>query len=223
MSYPLGGLGIVSGETEANQNIHLHWRLNESSGDALDTSGNGFDGTVTGATQTGGYYTFDGVNDRVNASQSGLVTPLQSSNNFSVFVKASATSYAANTAVSITDGNNSGFSFHTYSSGGSGNGHRIWWEGEWILQDTTGLALPNGDFNNFLVTCDGATDQKLYINSGTAAQTSTTSKTSAAGTDNVSAGVWGINDSEWYNGNIQELRVYDYTISQNAIDYLMDL
>ena len=55
-----------------DSNLVVLWHLNESSGDAIDSSGNGYDGTVTSATQgiTGLWntnsYTFDGLNDYVN-------------------------------------------------------------------------------------------------------------------------------------------------------------
>ena len=75
-------IGIIDSRARALQNPLLHWRFDEPSGNALDSSGNGFAGTVSGATQNvAGHlntaYSFV-LNDNVINTDAGLTTALTS-------------------------------------------------------------------------------------------------------------------------------------------------
>ncbi len=67
-------------------NLKAHWKLDETSGDALDSSGNNYDGTLLGDTplpvwepsggQIDGALSFDGEDDYVNLSNHSTLKPL---------------------------------------------------------------------------------------------------------------------------------------------------
>lgn len=84
----IGDLGMPMGST----NLVGHWKLDESSGDAINAASTGstYDGTVTGATQgeigkINDCYDFDGVADYINVSDGTDDLDFISGDDFSIF------------------------------------------------------------------------------------------------------------------------------------------
>jgi len=187
----------------------------DTSGDALDSSGNDFDGTVIGATQSATGVTLDGVNDEVINTEAALTTALAGISVYTVFVRASSSAFTSFDATfSMGDSNdNDAFSMYCYDSA-AGNGCQIWIDGS-VIMSGAGTAPADGTNADFCFVSRSATDQELFVD-GVSEDTSVTSKSLAASFDGVTLGRY-IGNGEWFAGGVQELIIYDRALTDAQI------
>jgi hypothetical protein len=196
--------------------------FNETSGTtATDSSGANNPGTITGATRTasgkyGGALSFDGVNDLVTIADAASldlttgmtleawVNPTTINGWETVFLKESTGELA--------------YALYADNNGNDSGGPRR--PGGWVRQGSTSYStlgtaqLPLNTWTHLATTYDGAM-LRLYVN-GTQV-----SSLARSGAINVSANplriggnnIW----SEWFNGLIDEVRVYNRALSLSEI------
>lgn len=211
-------IGIIDSRARAMQTPLLHLRLNETSGDALDSSGNGYDGTVIGATQTTTGVEFDGVNDEIINVAAALRTALTSIDEYTVFVRCSAPSLNPDEQVlSFGELNaDDAWSLAPYSSTGA-DGAKFWIDGEYI-ETAVGDAPADDTMHDFGFTSDGATDHNMFVDA-VLEVTNTDSKTTAATMDGVTIGRY-IGNGEWYEGKVEEIIIYLRPLTLEHFEYL---
>lgn len=198
----------------------LRWRLTDISGDALDASGNGHDGTVAGATQSSTGVTLDGVNDEITNAESTFTTPMTNISNWTIYIRTSKSSFTADdSAVSLGQSNNNdAWSMNPYESA-SGNGCQIWYDGAVIISGA-GTAPADDTVHDFVYRQDGATAHEVFVDKISVA-TDTTSKATAATMDGITLGRY-IGNAEWYPGVVKELIIWDRSLTNNQIRFLTE-
>ena len=222
-----GGVTKMRAKNSLYNGLLGWWRLDESSGNALDSSGNDYQGTVNGATQdvTGHIrtaYDFDGVNDNVDITDSGLMTSLQGLSAFTVSFWAAVTSYEADEAAfgMGEEGTNDVLSIYPYQDGGKkGDQIEVWYDGESIIAESN-TTPADGSFHNFVFVQTSATEHEIFID-GVSAGTDTTSKTLAASTDIVNIGSYDGNE-EYFDGIVDHVQIWDRALTDAEVDLLSD-
>jgi len=186
------------------------WPFN---GNANDESGNGNHGTVNGATlttdrngQSNRAYSFDGVNDNINPLQNNLPFGA-SARSVSVWFQRIG----------------SGGCLFSYGTANTGNaymiavGSNIIANQGWTSPDFPVFPSVNNNWNNVVCTFDG-TSSKIYYNG------------ILQGTGNMSAlntifnsfyfGTRVLNDMDFFNGNIDDIAIYNRSLTQEEITAL---
>jgi hypothetical protein len=189
------------------------WNFTEASGTAaLDSSGAGNPGTISGATRTTGRYggglSFDGVNDWVTVADANSldlnrmtleawVRPNALANWRTVLLKEQAGQLAYALYASADNGRPSGHVFTT---------------GDIALQGPSVLGLTT--WTHLAMTWDGSTT-RLYVNGSQVASAALAGNAVASNLPLRIGGnsVWG----EWFNGVIDEVRVYNRPLSAAEI------
>ena len=198
-----------------------HWPLYENSGStAEDVTGNGNDSTVNGGITQGATgvlgttcYSFDGTDSYVGVSDS---TELQLSGNISVsaWFKADNTSHrggivnrwvSANTGYWLLINYNSG-----YVRGQIGDGSSAYY---------VRTTFTSGIWNQVVLTNDGS-NNRLYLNgllvdSASAPNPATGSGELEIGSDRGT--------SNFYQGDVADVRVYDHALSPHEVAYLYEV
>ena len=181
---------------------------------AADSSGFGNTGTLSGATwtqsgQLGGALLFDGVNDRVDIPDSpslGLTTGMT----LEAWVRPTTTTGWRSVLVKERPG---GCAYSLYSSDNGGRPSSYL-----RLKSDLGLvgptALPVNTWSHLATTYDGTT-HRLFVNGAQVASVSRTGKigTSAKPLRIGGNAVFG----EWFNGTIDEVRVYNRALTAAEI------
>jgi len=208
-SPPLRVIASAGAPSTLLDNLIGVWEFEEADGDALDDVGSD-DGTVTECTreETGkiGYcYGYDASNDKVTF---GSTTFAAQHGSISVWAKA-ATTYRQGGIYNWNFGNNGidyrwiGFEDTKFTS---------------VLQGTTVQdGATNGDWNHIVLTYDatlGSNNIKLYINGSLISQGNET--------DNISneAAITGYGAGDYFGGNIDLLRTWSITLTQEQITEL---
>lgn len=195
-----------------------YWKFDEGSGSRVqDNSGNGNDGTIQGARWATGRFgkalSFDGVDDYVELSTPWTGEP----NTFECWLKIPAT-VPDGTRVGIVAGNypdtnNINWEVHT-----SGRPRVYWNNGEinWVI---SGIDLRTGNWLHYASVRDKAANKFYFYLNGVLAGTLNT----GVGTDITPATASHIGNDKrgsgtpWFNGTIDEVRIYNRALSQSEI------
>lgn len=191
------------------------WGFDAGSGATVaDRSGRGNTGTLSGPAWTagrfGGALSFDGVNDRVNVSDSGS---LDLTTGMTVEAWVRPTSIASWRTVLLKE-RTGGLSYALYCSNDGGVPAAWAYAGGAERDATATLGLPTGTWSHLATTYDGA-NLRLYLNGSQIASRSVIGSI-AVSTRPLRIGgnaIW----SEWFAGQIDEVRVYNRALSAAEI------
>jgi len=219
-----GNIGTSSGVTVTTSNTNTRlvaaFGFNEGTGTTVNSTVGGMTGTISGATWTTGKYggalSFDGVNDWVTVADSAGLD-LTTGMTLEAWVQPSAIN-SWETVMLKEDGSELAYALYGDNNGNDTGGPRR--PGAWIHEGSTSYStignsqLVVGQWAHLAATYDGSS-LRLYVN-GVLAST-----TSVAGSINVSSGVLRIGGNnvwgEFFNGLIDEVRIYSRALSQTEI------
>ena len=188
------------------------WSFDEASGaSALDSSGLGNVGTLSGATRTTGRYggglQFDGVNDWVTVADANSLD-LTTGMTVEAWVRPAALGTVWRTVVIKEQPGQLVYALYAGTDTASRpSGHVFTTDDRGLLGPS---ALPLNTWSHLAMTWDGLT-MRLYVN-GTQVSTSALTGTVRTSTSPLRMGgnaVW----PEWFNGVIDEVRVYNRALS----------
>jgi hypothetical protein len=193
------------------------YSFNETSGTtARDSSGNGLNGTVSGATRTttgkfGGALSFNGTNNMVTVADNAKLD-LTAGMTLEAWVWPSAVSGWRTVVVKERD--SSALSYGMYANGDT-NRPVGWANVGGAARDARGTGqLAAKTWTHLATTYDGTT-LRMYVN-GTLVGSRAISGSIATSTGALRIGgtqAWG----EWFNGVIDEVRVYDRALTQTQV------
>lgn len=212
-------MGRRRGENlDIRSNLLLRWRLLDTSGDSLDSSGNGFDGTVSGAIQSATGVTLDGVNDEITNVESGLLTPLTDISVFTIFLRAKSSVFAVDKAAFSfgQSNNNDAFAMYPYESS-SGNGLQIWYDGTVIISGA-GTAPADNTNHDFVFRQTSPTASEVFVD-GVSEATSAVSKATAVTMNDFTLGRF-VGNGEWFAGGASELIIWNRGLTNDQIKLL---
>ena len=206
---------VTVANTEPPSGLVAAYGFDEPSGNGVtDTSGTGNAGTISGATRTttarfGRALNFDGVNDWVTVPDANSLD-LTNAMTLEAWVRPTVASQYRTVVLKETAGN---LAYALYSASRVGSGSR---PAAWV--STEGLngtaALPNNAWSHLATTYDGST-WRLYVNG---AQVATRLLTPPIPTSTQPLRIGGNNVwEEWFRGQIDELRVYNRSLSATEI------
>jgi hypothetical protein len=189
------------------------WGFDEPSGASVtDASGRGNAGTIAGATRTatgrfGGALTFDGINDWVTVADAASLR-LTTGMTVDGWVRPTANGTARWRTVAIKE-RTGGLAYALYAYGDAGlpSGHAFTSAERWARAPS---APALNAWTHLATTYDGTTI-RFYVN-GVQVATQAQSGAIAAGTGPLRIGgtaVW----SEWYQGALDEIRVYNRALT----------
>lgn len=186
---------------------------------AIDATGNGHDGTVTGATFTPGVFgdafSFDGMGDIVVVPASTELEPPEFSialwvqsaleNHLRVLIDSTHGAGQAGWALQINQANNISFAH--------GNGSTF---PEMVLA----AGLDDGEFHHIAATFDGST-MKLYVDGGTPATLAYTGTPAPSGRD-IQIGHSPVLGRP-FQGALDEIRIYNHALSPEEVARLVSV
>lgn len=197
------------------------WKMDDlTNGNTTDSSGQGNNGSVIGAAFNSGRwnsaYGFDGVNDYVNVSDASSLT-LSNTSTFSVWVKpeATTTQYVLQKGVFQQDGYllnlylGTAVDFYTSQAGA--------YQRNFIPASGSGIVI--NKWNHIVVSMNG--NASIYVNG--IMRTPTISQihlNPADGTTWLSIGSTTPTPGSFFNGSIDEVRIYNRSLSANEVKEL---
>jgi chitodextrinase len=193
------------------------YSFDAGSGSVLaDGSGNGNNGTISGATwasgRTGGALSFDGVNDLVTVQDSATVD-LLSGMTLEAWVRPTANG-AWRTVVTKEESNNQVYGL--FSSSDTGRPAGILSIGtKWSQDIVRGpSALPLSTWTHVATTYDGS-NERLYVNGSQVATRPLTGQIRRSNGPLRIGGntIW----AEWFRGQIDDLRIYNRALSASEL------
>ncbi len=227
--FMLLGLPQTSVVNAADDSLIGWWKLDETSGTiAQNSSGNGYDGTLQGnpqwtAGQIGGALAFDGTDDYVDLPIGSLISSLTDST-FAAWVNWSGQGgdwqrifdFGSGTSVNM---------FLTPSNGYTGTPRFVITFAGWQYEDqiNTSEVLSTG-WHHVAVTIDlGSTTDTLYINGQAVGQNTATRNTPSnlGETTQNWLGRSQYASDPYYNGSLDEFRIYNRVLSQAEIQQIM--
>ena len=237
---PIGGTSVVSGSTVAItvslgpapvvSGPVLALSFNEASGSAAnDSSGNGNNGSISGASRVagqagyGGALSFDGVASIVTVPHSASLA-LTTGMTLEAWVNPTANAGTAPNdgwrTVILKERGTNGLAYALYGNDGNSNPSRPagYVNSGFDKEATAGPQLPVGVWSHIAVTYDN-TAIKLYVN-GTLRSTFTTTGAISASTAPLQIGgnnVFSVPGTEFFAGLIDEVRVYNRALSAAEI------
>ncbi|UCE50700.1 MAG: LamG domain-containing protein, partial [Phycisphaerales bacterium] len=204
---------VLSAAGDASAELVAWWRFDDGSGaTAMDSSGNGNDGTLEGGAQwtdgqIGGAIQFNGSDSRVVAPHIPL-----NNQSFTIAMWVNPVLYTNETVVfSQVQTNSQHLSMH----------YRLWGDGRvrmgFYSNDLDTVAGTVADNNWYHITFwydfDNQ-DRRIYINGVEAARGSATPYLGASG--NTVIGMWD-NTAQWFRGIIDDVQIYDHPLSEAEI------
>lgn len=215
-------VSVAVNNVAAPSGLVAAYGFNESSGTAVsDASGRGNAGVINGATRTtagrfGGALSFDGVNDFVSVADS---PSLDLTNSLTISAWVRPTTIADWRTVILKEGSATGLAYALYSSTNN-NRPGGYLEIGGVDRELKGTAsVVTTAWRHLALTYDGTT-MRIYVDGvlrGSRAQTGATA-TSAGELKIGGNAVWG----EWFSGLIDEVRIYDRTLSAAEITTAMN-
>ena len=196
---------------------YAYWPLDNGSGSiATDSSGNGYNGTISGAVWTDGRFNkallFDGINDKV-------AIPALNLNSNTITITAWIKRYG--TQINATP------IFYTRSSSTPDAGviltadGRLWgrWNGSW---ETT-LQTPDGQWV-FIAYVVEPTKQTMYLHDGTLQSQSNSGTFVAEEFDGISYLSWDQNypTTRYLKGMLDDVRVYNTALTESELGQMLE-
>jgi len=211
-----------------------HWKLDETSGDALDSSGNDHHGTLSGAPtwvpsggKINGALSFDGDNDYVEMSQDNY-KGITGTNprTCAAWIKKDSTAWGD--IISWGD-NVDGERWHLWVDG---DGHlRLAVKGGYVVALYTNLN--DGNWHHvaatFEIGADGnpneanVTDVKLYVDGKEDTYTTSTQGINTGNDQNVKIGLLTTSNAKYFDGIIDDVRIYNKALSAKEVSELADI
>jgi hypothetical protein len=208
-------------ENRSSDSLIGYWRLDETSGDALDHSGNGYDGVPkNGVTQgvdgvlNSTSYSFDGSDDLVEIQGDSGMDPghnltleawfkpstISPADTMRIFNRDNSATYG----FYVSTGGNLIFPVDTGDSGGS-------WQG-------VGYGLPSADQWYHAVGTYNGTHMALYVNGDLKDVDKQTGRVDTAGVDEAMIGAWPSSPpGDFFSGEIDQVRIYDTALPRNDV------
>lgn len=200
-----GGMdtATITIEVEAEPDLSLHWKFDDGSGTtATDSSGNGTNGTINGASWVdgidGGALSFDGSNDTVNKNISEKAWQQYT---VSLWVKSNVETQVQYAGVFNNNSDATGFKIDVIN----GNNYR------YQASDSFEIGPMGLDWAHLVVSCDGIST-RIYRNGVFAGATSDLGNTFSR----IQLGV-DRNGSPYFDGLIDDLRVYDVAFGDQQV------
>ena len=181
------------------------YSLDENSGTTVtDNSGNGNGGTIFGAAWSsqgryGSALSFDGVDDRVRA------TTITLGGSFTLMAWINKPLNPAYATI-VTVGGNRDFYL--------GSGVLAFYDGS--ADRLFGSALSSGTWHHVAIVSDGST-LRAYLNGAPIGSTYNVALGSYSGSIQVGAWIYGTNNVDFFNGTIDEVRIYNRALTQTEI------
>lgn len=221
MSVTLNNIGIsiaTGSESTLLDGLMGYWKLDESSGNAVDSSGNGYTGTSSNITYNASgkisrCYTFNGSTSKVVL---GNIIKPTTALSFSVWTKDGGQSTERHIiSNTIYDTAWRGWRFTRYSDQAAGV---LLSSGTNNLDVTFGTTLSNDNWYHIVFTWNGTTAY-VYINNVRNSGWSWSYTISYATTHNLT---FGANDSgsQVYDGEIDELGIWNRALTDSEATYL---
>jgi len=215
----------VTVNNSTNPGLVAYFSFDEGSGTTTGSTVGGLTGSISGATwatgQTGGALSFDGVNDWVTVADTNSLD-LTTEMTLEAWVRPTAINGWETVVLKETTGELA-YALYGDNNADTGGAHR---PGAWIRQGSTSYStlgtaqLGVNTWAHLAATYDGAVLQ-MYVN-GTLA-----SSLNHSGAINTSTGVLRIGGNsvwgEYFNGLIDDVRVYNRALSASEILADMDL
>jgi hypothetical protein len=217
----LSTFSILAPNANASNSLVGYWKFDEGTGGvAADSSGNGNGGTVHGASWTTGIsdvaLQFDGVNDYVGIADSPSLRLTSNQASLELWFKPAVTLDSTLThRINILDkGNGYGFQMEA----GAGLSFTVWIGGNQWLPTVTNNWIA-GEWYYITGTYDGTTE-KVYVN-GILENSQPLSGSLSGNSLPLSIGSYCYGTMNFFNGAIDEVKVYDYarTAQQILDDY----
>lgn len=196
-----------------------HYQFNEGTGSiSSDLSGNGNTGTVVGASWSGGALDFDGVDDHVSIPNSPTINLTGNTMTVMAWVKweINPTSGASWASIVNKNGdgqfrlhhnsNNSRFEFAVSTAGGGG----------WVFSSTAPVI---NQWYHVAGTYDGAAI-RIYVDGQLEGSLAMTGNIIGS-TSPVNIGNRAISNDRFFAGMIDDVRLYNHTLSQTDISAAM--
>ncbi|MFA6064471.1 MAG: LamG domain-containing protein [archaeon] len=203
-------------------NLVAYYKFNEKfdTNKVLD-SARGNNGTITGSADVNAIGLWDsnalglnGTTGYVNMSP----TNLAGRNVFTISFWAKSSSYQTNPLailLGVGTGSDATKSLALYShDNANGNGIRVWYNGASIINENGVNRLNSWDLYTFVSY--SSTNQVFYVN-GVSVGSSIVSKTLDGGLNLSTIGGYAGSVSQYFNGSIDELKIYDRALSQAEI------
>ena len=194
------------GTCEVTNGLKGWWKLN---GNANDSSGNGYNGTIVNATSTTGMfgqantaYNF-GSNRRINIPTGSVVV---GNGSYSISVWFQAGSFCSCGLIGWggwgTNNQATALRFDTVSGGGM---RLYWWYTDMFRADTN---LADNKWHNVVATWDG-TSRVMYIDGAEVGRDSPAAHAAVASTAYIGM----TNTAEYWGGKLDDVRIYSRAIS----------
>jgi hypothetical protein len=205
----------VSNPPPPNTGLVGAWGFNETSGTTVgDASGTGNTGTISGATRvTGGRYggalSFDGINDLVTVADANSLD-LRTAVTLEAWIRPNNVNGWRTVVIKEQPGQLV-YALYASTDNRRPSGH-VFTTGDIALQGPT--ALPINTWSHLTMTWDGLT-MRMYVN-GTQVSSSALTGTAVLSGSPLRIGgtaVW----TEWFNGLIDEVRVYNRALTPAEI------
>ncbi len=208
-----------------------HWELDEGSGTSIrDATGNGSDGEVVGPVvwtegHFGGAFNFtgDGIISYVGfASPSNKIPIGNSPYTLSAWMKSDGAGGVQGIIGWGNYGNDNQVTAFRLDSGvcSGFNGLDIYWWGDDLVSCADPINIYDGNWHNVLTTYDGST-KKLYVDGGLIGQmTPLNAVHDVPDTSHFAIGLTATAFNEYFNGSLDDVRVYDRALSPEEITAL---
>ncbi len=208
-----------------------YWKFDEGSGSTVyDNSGSGYNGTISGATWTDGVsgraLNFDGVNDIVTI---GNVLNFERTDNWSAsaWVKVTSTN-STHGASAIIDKSNSGYdgyTFYVYGSAGYTGQPSVslinyWYDPQKALVKFSPTRVDDGAWHHIAYTYNGsssASGMNLYVDGALSNGYTWFDTLTGSIQNNSSLEIGGRGDGFFFNGLIDEVKIYSRVLSASEV------
>ncbi len=231
LSLLVGIPSVTHAEINLANGLVAHWKMDEGSGISVtDATGNGSDGEVVGPVNWveghfGGAFNFngDGIISYVGVATPSSKIPVgNDSYTISAWMKSDG---AGGTQGIIGWGNygndNQVTAFRLDNSVCDGrNGLDLYWWGDDLVSCADPINLYDGNWHQVLTTYDGST-KKLYVDGSLIGEmTPLNAVHSTPDTSNFAIGLTATAFDEYFNGSLDDVRVYDRALSEQEITAL---
>ena len=192
--------------------------FDEASGAAVtDASGRGNNGTIAGATRSstakfGKALDFDGVNDWVTVADSASLD-LTTAGTLEAWVRSDNPAKAWQTVAMKEDPAHGSLAYGLYATSSVPFSNAWWVEDSVWAPDASRLAAAT--WTHLASTVQGST-QRLYVN-GALVDTRAVTGAAPVSSGPLRVGGNGVWSGEWFDGQIDEVRVYDRALSAAEI------
>lgn len=222
-----GGKVSEAAVLEAHPGLVGWWRFDEGTGTvAGDSSGNGNNGTVYGATWVAGKYgnasSFNGINDYVQVPDSNSLH-ITNALTITAWIKTTGSGMTFRNRIVDKWGTNNqggGWNLNIWDSSGKLGFEQRYWDGSQML--VTGLqgntVVTDNAWHFVCATLDsGTATAKLYVDGQLDAQSTSFTNALLSNNGNLAIGAFFSSNYNFFNGITDEVQIYNRTLSATEI------